>query len=90
VNDALPAGIPEHADLVVVDPPRPGPSPDAIDWIDRLTPDTVLYVSCNPSPLSRDLKLFMEKPYTIEAIEPFDLFPNTYHMETIALLRRKA
>jgi len=89
VNDALPAGIPKHADLVVVDPPRPGLSPDAIDWIDRLTPDTVLYVSCNPSTLARDLKLFMEKPYTIEAIEPFDLFPNTYHMETIALLRRK-
>ena len=89
VNKTLPPGIPEKVDLVVVDPPRPGLSPDAIDWINRLTPDAVLYVSCNPSTLARDLKLFLQSPYVVEAIEPFDLFPNTYHVETLALLRRK-
>ena len=89
VNDALPPGIPEKVDLVVVDPPRPGLSPDAIAWITKLTPDTILYVSCNPSTLARDLKIFLQTaPYTLEAIEPFDLFPHTYHMETLALLRR--
>lgn len=88
VNEALPPGIPEIVDLVVVDPPRPGLSPDAIAWITRLHPDTILYVSCNPSTLARDLKLFLQSPYRLEAIEPFDLFPHTFHMETLALLRR--
>ncbi len=88
VNDALPPGIPETVDLVVVDPPRPGLSPDAIAWICTLTPETILYVSCNPSTLARDLKIFLESPYHLGAIEPFDLFPHTPHLETLVLLRR--
>jgi 23S rRNA (uracil1939-C5)-methyltransferase len=88
VNEALPPGIPATVDLVVVDPPRPGLSPDAIAWIGKLTPDTILYVSCNPSTLARDLKLLLQFPYHLEAIEPFDLFPHTFHLETLALLRR--
>ncbi len=88
VNQALPPGIPEHVDLVAVDPPRPGLSPEAVAWITRLAPETLLYVSCNPSTLARDLKLFLQAPYRLEAIEPFDLFPHTFHMETLALLRR--
>ena len=90
VNKTLPPGIPDTVDLVVVDPPRPGLSPDAIAWIHRLSPTAIVYVSCNPSTLARDLKLFLASPYAIEAIEPFDLFPNTYHVETLALLRRSA
>jgi 23S rRNA (uracil1939-C5)-methyltransferase len=88
VNAALPPGIPEKVDLVVVDPPRPGLSPEAIAWIAKLTPDTLLYVSCNPATLARDLKLILQSPYRLEAIEPFDLFPHTYHLETLVLLRR--
>ena len=88
VNQALPPGIPEQVDLVVVDPPRPGPAPEALAWINRLSPRAGDYVSCNPSTLARDLKLFLQAPYSIETIEPFDLFPNTYHVETLALLRR--
>ena len=88
VNKALPPGIPDHVDLVVVDPPRPGLSPEAIAWINRLTPDTIIYVSCNPATLARDLKLFLQAPYALEAIEPFDLFPNTYHVESLTLLHR--
>ena len=88
VNEALPPGIPEKVDLVVVDPPRPGLSPDAVAWICKLAPDTILYVSCNPSTLARDLKLFLQSPYRLEAVEPFDLFPHTYHLETLVLLRR--
>jgi 23S rRNA (uracil1939-C5)-methyltransferase len=88
VNKAPPAELPQPIDLVVVDPPRPGLSPEAIEWIVRLAPAAILYVSCNPSTLARDLKLFLQSPYSVEAIEPFDLFPNTYHVETLALLRR--
>ena len=61
VNKTLPSGLPPHADLVVVDPPRPGLTPAAIDWILRLTPLSIIYVSCNPATLSRDLKAFLEK-----------------------------
>lgn len=89
VNAALPPGIPEGIDLVVVDPPRPGLSPDAIAWIDRLGPQTIIYASCNPSTLARDLMLFLQSPYRLETIEPFDLFPHTFHMETLVLLQRQ-
>jgi 23S rRNA (uracil1939-C5)-methyltransferase len=88
VNSALPPGLPEQIDLVAVDPPRPGLSPEAIAWITQLAPATILYVSCNPATLARDLKIFLQSPYRLEAVEPFDLFPHTYHMETLALLRR--
>ena len=90
VNAALPDGLPEKVDLVVVDPPRPGLSPEAIAWIAKLEPATILYVSCNPSTLARDLKLLLQSPYRIEAVEPFDLFPHTFHLETLVLLRRQA
>ena len=89
VNQALPPGIPPAVDLVVVDPPRPGLALAAIDWITRLAPQEILYVSCNPSTLARDLALFMAAPYHLETVEPYDLFPHTYHLETLALLRRK-
>lgn len=88
VNQALPPGIPEQVDLVVVDPPRPGLSPEAIAWITKLNPGALLYVSCNPATLARDLKLFLQAPYRVEAVEPFDLFPHTFHLETLVLLRR--
>ena len=88
VNRALPPGMPPSVDLVVVDPPRPGLSPEAVEWILRLDPRTILYVSCNPSTLARDLKLFLQSPYRVESVEPFDLFPNTYHVETVVRLRR--
>ncbi len=87
VNEALPAGIPERVDLDVVDPPRPGLSPAAIAWITRLTPDAILYVSCNPATLARDLQLLLQAPYRLEAVEPFDFFPHTFHLETLVLLR---
>ena len=90
VNAALPEGLPAQIDLVVVDPPRPGLSPEAIAWIAAREPGAILYVSCNPSTLARDLKLFLQAPYRIEAVEPFDLFPHTFHLETLVLLRRQA
>lgn len=89
VNRALPPGLPSHADLVVVDPPRPGLSNAAIDWILRMTPDDILYVSCNPSTLARDLATIAAKApaYVPLAVRPFDLFPHTYHLETLVHLR---
>lgn len=91
VNKALPDGLPTHADLVVVDPPRPGLSNASVDWILRMTPADILYVSCNPTTLARDLKWFAERApeYAIVAVRPFDLFPHTFHLETLVHLRHK-
>lgn len=90
VNKAAPPGLPPRADLVVVDPPRPGLSQAAVDWILGRDPDSILYVSCNPTTLARDLKWFAEKApeYTLRSVRPYDLFPHTFHVETIAHLRR--
>jgi len=91
VNEKAPPGLPDRVDLVAVDPPRPGLSAEAVDWINRLNPDTLLYISCNPSTLARDLHRFLEAaPWRLEALEPFDLFPHTAHIETLALLQRHA
>ncbi len=76
-------------DLVVIDPPRSGVSPRGIDLITALTPGTIIYVSCNPATLARDLGRLTASGFTIERIAPFDLFPHTSHLETLAVLRKE-
>jgi len=88
VNQAPPDTLPPQVYLVVVDPPRPGLAPEAVEWINRLRPRMLIYVSCNPSTLARDLERFLAEPWKVEAVEPFDLFPQTPHVETLAVLRR--
>ena len=86
-------GLPDRVDLVAVDPPRPGLSPEAVAGILRMAPKHILYVSCNPTTLVRDLKALAcgEAPaYRIELIQPYDLFPHTFHMETLVWLSRRA
>ena len=75
--------------MLVVDPPRKGLAPDVIDSIAEMSPDRVVYVSCDPSTLARDLKIFAEKGYKMEKGEAFDLFPRTYHVETVVSLSRE-
>ena len=90
INSAPPANVPDHFDLVVVDPPRPGLTAKAIDWLLHRTPSAIAYVSCNPSTLARDLAALLEKApdFAPVLVEPFDLFPHTAHLETLVLLRR--
>ena len=75
-------------DVLVVDPPRKGLTPDVIDSIAEMNPQRVVYVSCDPSTLARDLKLFAEKGYAMEKGEAYDLFPRTYHVESVVKLLR--
>lgn len=75
-------------DLIIVDPPRPGLTRKVREGIRDLTPQALLYVSCNPSTQSRDVEFFVNKcGYTIERGALFDLYPQTHHMETVLLLR---
>ena len=76
-------------DVIVVDPPRKGLTPELIDTIVQMAPDRVVYVSCDPATLARDLKLFSEKDYSVKEITPCDMFPRTAHVESVCLMSRK-
>ena len=75
-------------DVVVVDPPRKGLAPEVVDTIARMAPDRVVYVSCDPATLARDIKKFTQMNYRAVRAEAVDLFPRTAHVETVCLLSR--
>ena len=75
-------------DVVVVDPPRAGLKPEALDALVEMGMKTLVYVSCDPATLARDVKRLMTAGYSLERITPFDLFPQTYHVETVVLLTK--
>lgn len=76
-------------DVIVVDPPRKGLTPELIDTIVDMAPDRVVYVSCDPATLARDLKMFTDRNYSVEEITPFDLFPRTSHVEAVVMMSRE-
>jgi 23S rRNA (uracil1939-C5)-methyltransferase len=77
------------ADVVVLDPPREGCAPSVLrDVFGRLNPSRAVYVSCNPEALATDLGQICRNGYKISSIQPVDMFPNTAHIETVAVLVR--
>lgn len=78
-----------HPDVVVLDPPRKGCDEALVDTVAEMAPDRVVYVSCDPATLARDLKRFAERGYITRSVTPVDMFPRTAHVETVALLRRQ-
>lgn len=76
----------EKYDLMVIDPPRAGLHPQVVENILRLSPPKIVYVSCNPATLARDLKLLCETQYKLEEVQPLDMFPHTFHIESVAKL----
>ena len=74
--------------VCVLDPPRAGVNREAIELILQKGPQKVIYLSCNPATLARDLCLFCER-YNISSLKPYDMFPNTHHVETLAVLELK-
>ncbi len=75
--------------VVVLDPPRKGCAPAVIEAVAAMEPLRVVYVSCDPATLARDLKRFAEKGYKTEAVQPVDMFPRTPHVESVARLLRE-
>lgn len=73
-------------DVTVLDPPRKGCTPESLDYALKLTKSKIVYVSCNPATLARDLKYLTEKGCKVEYIQPFDMFPHTYHIENVAII----
>ncbi len=78
----------EHFDAVITDPPRAGCSRDFLKSLTKLSPERVVYVSCNPETLARDLGYLTKNGYKAEKIQGFDMFPFTEHIESICLLCR--
>ena len=76
-------------DVVVVDPPRKGCDKKLLDTIVSMSPDRIVYVSCDSATLARDLKLLVEYGYKVEKVQPVDQFGNTVHVETVVLLSHK-
>lgn len=76
-------------DIVVVDPPRKGLAPEFISSVLEMKPERMVYVSCNPNTLARDLKVLSEGGYRVEKVQPVDMFPQTFHIESVTQLVRK-
>ncbi len=79
-----------HADVVVVDPPRKGCDEKLLDTIIHMRPKKLIYVSCDPATLARDIKILAEHGCRLISAQPFDQFAQTIHVETVCLLTRKA
>ena len=78
----------QKVDVVFLDPPRKGSDARCLDAICKLSPSRVVYVSCDPSTLARDVA-YLNKKYSLESVQPVDMFPHTPHVETVAMLRLK-
>ena len=75
-------------DVLIVDPPRAGMHPKVVKNIGRLRPERFVYISCNPLTQARDLEMLREA-YSIESVQPVDLFPHTHHIENVVKLRAR-
>lgn len=92
-EDVLPRKYREeniHADVIVVDPPRKGCEQSLLDTILMMAPQRVVYVSCDPATLARDLKYLCESGYELVKVKPVDQFAHSVHVETVCLLSKKA
>ncbi|WP_425449118.1 23S rRNA (uracil(1939)-C(5))-methyltransferase RlmD [Dethiothermospora halolimnae] len=80
--------IDDTPDLIILDPPRDGIHPKAINKIIDFNPEVFVYVSCKPTSLARDLPVFVERGYEVKKVKCMDMFPHTPHVETVCLIER--
>ena len=83
-----PAAAWEKADVIFMDPPREGSTPEFLASVARMAPKRVVYVSCNPVTLARDLATLTKLGYKAEGFTPVDMFPHTEHIEVVCALSK--
>lgn len=76
-------------DLVLLNPPRQGCEAEVLQQVHAVNPQVIIYISCDPATLARDLSILMPLGYTVETVQPFDMFPQTAHVETVVKLQNK-
>ena len=81
-------GARQRFNVAIVDPPRAGCHPRALQELKKMAPRCLIYVSCDPATLARDLQLFCTDGYRLSMVQPIDMFPNTAHIETVSLVER--
>lgn len=80
--------INKNPDVIILDPPRSGVNPKALMDVIKLNPEKIVYVSCNPESLARDLKMLYERQYKVEKVKCVDMFPHVGHVECVVLMSR--
>ena len=78
----------QACDVALLDPPRDGCNPVFLSALLRIQPSRIVYVSCGPESLARDLKILTAGGYQVQKIQPVDMFPYTSHVETVVLMSR--
>ena len=81
--------VKDKPDIIILDPPRSGVHPKALDYVIKFNAPEIIYVSCNPKTLVTDLKVLTERGYKVIQTKVKDMFPHTPHVETCVLLQRK-
>ena len=84
VNECL-SQLTGRPDVMIIDPPRAGMHKKVVKQVLGIRPGRIVYVSCNPSTLARDLAM-LQDPYRVLVVQPVDMFPHTYHIEAVARL----
>jgi 23S rRNA (uracil1939-C5)-methyltransferase len=80
--------VPVRPDVIIIDPPRAGMHPDVVKQVLAMAPPYIVYVSCNPATMARDM-ILMKELYHVTEVQPVDMFPHTFHIESVARLIRK-
>ncbi len=86
--EAALAEIEQSVDVIVLDPPRAGAGEEVVAGMVRLSPRRIVYVSCDPATLARDARYLVDAGYRLDSVQPLDMFPQTYHIESVALFVR--
>ena len=88
VQGAAEKVMPVPADVVVLDPPRKGCDENVLNTILHINPKKIVYVSCDPATMARDVKILTQQNYCVKLVQPVDMFPHSIHVETVVLMSK--